>query len=228
MNAGPSGELLEKLNNVGFVCVRTSLEPVVLQSLRDTLFAAGEAGTRCLLDHPLVQTVAIQLRGELTSSGLLPGSAVAVQAIAFDKTPETNWKVPWHQDLMFPIAAGTPAEGFSLPCLKDGISYARPPQEVLESLTAVRLHLDDCDETNGPLRISPVSHQQGIVPSGDIAAQVAKFGEVTCPAREGEVLLMKVLALHASSQASKPGHRRVLHLVYDGGAAGAGPWHRMV
>ena len=217
-----------KLQNDGFLLVRTGLGPALLQSLRDSIFAAGQAGTRCLLDRPLVRTVALQLRGELTSAGLLPGSAVAVQAIAFDKTPETNWKVPWHQDLMFPVAAGTPAEGFSLPCLKDGIPYARPPREVLESLTAVRLHLDDCPESNGPLRLSPGSHQHGILPSGEIAAQVARGGEITCPAREGEALLMKVLALHASSQASMPGHRRVLHLVYYGGAPRAGPWHRMV
>jgi Phytanoyl-CoA dioxygenase (PhyH) len=216
------------LDDVGFVRFGTGLEPAVLQSLRGTLFAAGGAGTRCLLDHPAVRSTAIRLREELTAAGLLPAGAAAVQAIAFDKTPGTNWKVSWHQDLLFPFAEAMTGGGFALPCLKDGIPYARPPLEVLEALTAVRLHLDDCDETNGPLRIAPGSHKNGILESGEIRDHLAKFGEITCPAKEGEVLLMKVLALHASSQATLPGHRRVLHLVYYSGAPMAAPWHRAI
>jgi hypothetical protein len=41
-------------------------------------------------------------------------------------------------------------------------------------------------------------------------------------------LLMKPLLLHASSPATAPKHRRVLHLVFHSGEATAEPWHRAV
>lgn len=138
------------LNDHGFVVEKTALEPGTLDVLRRNLFVAGEAGTRCLLDHPVVREVAI------------------------------------------------------------------------------RLHLDDCDETNGPLRISPGSHKEGILKSTEIPDHLSTHGETTCLAQEGEVLLMNVLALHASSKAVGPKHRRVLHLVYYGGEPLVEKWHREV
>ncbi len=39
---------------------------------------------------------------------------------------------------------------------------------------------------------------------------------------------MRPLLLHASSKASEPGHRRVLHLVYDLGGDPPQAWHRSV
>lgn len=217
-----------KLDDQGFTVTKTLVEPTTLEALLTTIFIAGEAGTRCLLDNPVVRTVAIQLRRELSIQGLLDESSVAVQAIAFDKTPDANWKVTWHQDLMFPFACRTDSDGYNIPCIKDGVNYARPPSEILSAMTAVRLHLDDCDETNGPLRISPGSHKNGIINSSDIAEHLARNGEFTCLANEGEVILMKVLALHASSPASSPKHRRVLHIVYYSGAPTREKWHREV
>jgi ectoine hydroxylase-related dioxygenase (phytanoyl-CoA dioxygenase family) len=199
-----------------------------VEAAREELFRTGEAGTRCLLDYPVVREIVIAVRETLANAGRLPAQAVAIQAIAFDKTPEANWKVTWHQDVMFPFAQPVRAEGFTLPSRKDGVDYARPPRAVLESLLAVRIHLDDCDETNGPLRVSPGTHQRGIIRSADIAATVARHGETACLARSGDALLMKPLLLHASSPASVPKHRRVLHVVYHSGAALPEPWHRAV
>jgi hypothetical protein len=140
--------------------------------LRDSIFIAQGPGHRCLLDQPIVQKVAIALRTELIQFGVLSKTAVAVQAISFDKTPNTNWKVTWYQDLMFPFAGPVTAKGFDLPVIKEGIDYARPPQSVLEELLAVRLHLDDCDETNGPLRVSPGSHRHGVLKSTELTGMI--------------------------------------------------------
>lgn len=216
------------LHNQGFTLVSTHLSPDTLHVLRETLFKEGEVGKRCLLDVPMVQQVATDLREELSASGFLPETAVAIQAIAFDKTPSANWKVTWHQDLMFPFAAPVTSEGFGLPSRKEGIDYARPPRAILEELLAIRLHLDECDETNGPLRVSPGSHCNGIVNSSDIPGHLSRHGEFTCLAKEGEALLMKPLILHASSQATEPKHRRVLHLVYHSGNTMPEQWHRSV
>jgi len=200
----------------------------MLDGLRDSVFDSKAAGTRCLLSHPLVREAARLLLARLISSGHLAENAVTIQAIAFDKTATTNWKVAWHQDLMFPFARRVGNDGFDLPSVKDGVDYARPPRTALEHLLAARLHLDDCGMSNGPLRISPGTHRLGIVPASQIANIVAGHGEVNGLARKGDVLLMRPLALHASSQATAPGHRRVLHYVFHSGTPVAEPWHRTV
>ena len=212
----------------GWELLRTRLTKDDLDSLRRSIFYSGGPGQRCLLDHPLVKLTATTLRAELIEAKVLPERSVAIQAIAFDKSPASNWKVTWHQDVMFPFARPATASGYDLVSIKEGIDYARPPQTVLDEMLAVRLHLDDCDETNGPLRVAPGSHREGVFKSTDISAAVERFGDVTCLARTGEVVAMKPLLLHASSRASAPKHRRVLHLVYHSGEAITEPWHRSV
>lgn len=219
---------LEQLRVDGWALVSASVAPSALQELRDTIFAAGSAGTRCLLDLPEVRSVAVILKEELVAAELLPAASVAVQAIAFDKTPDTNWKVAWHQDLMFPFARPVTTQGYDLPSLKDGVDFARPPLPVLEEMLAVRLHLDDCGATNGPLRICPGTHTRGLIPSRECGPRAAEDGEIACLAKEGEALLMRPLLLHASSQARAPSHRRVLHFVYHSGTPLPEEWHRRI
>lgn len=218
----------EQLRADGWALVSTSVTPESLHELKEAIFLEGSAGKRCLLDQAAVRGIALDLKHELIASGILPPSSVAIQAIAFDKTPGMNWKVAWHQDLMFPFARAVTAAGYELPSRKGEVDFARPPLSVLEDLLAVRLHLDDCDETNGPLRVCPGTHTRGFIPSGDCSQLVTKEGEHTCLAKEGEALLMRPLLLHASSQAIHPKHRRVLHLVYHSGARIAEEWHRKV
>lgn len=216
------------LGEHGFTTLRSTIPEIRLADLRDSLFAESSAGERCLLDQPAVRETAELIKEQLMESGHLPSGAVAIQAIAFNKTATTNWKVAWHQDLMFPFAERVSSPGFELPSIKQDVHYARPPSKVLGELLAVRLHLDDCEETNGPLRISPGTHLFGIHPTKEISALVARHGEETCLASSGDILLMHPLTLHASSQATVPGHRRVLHLVYHTGTPIPETWHRAV
>ena len=217
---------MSNLIEQGCAIVPSGLPRDLLASLCDTLFASDVAGSRCLLDQPCVRQTAIRLRTVLISSGVLSHKATAIQAIAFDKTAAINWKVTWHQDLMFPLAHSATSPGYDLPAKKDAIDYARPPRAVLEALLAVRLHLDDCDASNGPLRVSPGSHRGGVRKSPELTELARRFGELPCIARTGDILLMKPLLLHASSLATNPRHRRVLHLVYYDGPPPAEPWHR--
>ena len=76
------------------------------------------------------------------------------------------------------------------------------------------LHLDDCDESNGPLRVIPGSHGQGILSSEQIARHRQETAEVVCTVPAGGALVMAPLLLHASSRARSPSHRRVLHLEF--------------
>jgi ectoine hydroxylase-related dioxygenase (phytanoyl-CoA dioxygenase family) len=216
------------LSENGFAILPGSVSEATLSTLRDTLFFREAAGERCLLDQPAVRDAAVVLKHQLIKSGHLPPESVAIQAIAFNKTATTNWKVAWHQDVMFPFARRVSSPGFDLPSVKQDVHYARPPVYVIENLLAVRLHLDDCDGTNGPLRVSPGTHRSGIHPTEGIAHLVSLHGEESCLAKTGEILLMRPLTLHTSSQATEPKHRRILHLVYHSGTAIPEKWHRAV
>ncbi|QJE97787.1 phytanoyl-CoA dioxygenase family protein [Luteolibacter luteus] len=218
----------EQLEEEGWALVSTGVSPEIRAELRDSIFIQEKAGTRCLLDVPAVREVACQLKNELAAAKLLSSGAIAIQAIAFDKTPDTNWKVAWHQDLMFPTAEAATASGYDLPVKKAGIHYARPPLQVVEDLLAVRLHLDVCGTTNGPLRICPGSHRHGFIPSPDCTGWVTARQEKLALAAEGEAILMRPLLLHASSQATVPAYRRVLHLVYHSGEPVREAWHRSI
>lgn len=218
--------MISNLRHSGIAMVPTGVPAAVRAELREALFRPGQAGTRCLLDVPAVRRVALSLKAELVGAGHLPAGAVAIQALAFDKTAATNWKVAWHQDLMFPFARPASDPAYSLPCRKDGVDFARPPRALLEELLAVRLHLDACDEANGPLRVVPGSHLGGVLSPADVAGKVDGGGTTTCLAAEGEALLMRPLLLHASSRAREPRHRRVLHLVFHPGEPTSEPWHR--
>jgi ectoine hydroxylase-related dioxygenase (phytanoyl-CoA dioxygenase family) len=141
-------------------------------------------------------------------------NAIAVNATLFDKAIGRNWKVPFHQDVTIRVKERKPVEGFETWWGKDGVPHVWPNAGVLEKMIAVRIHLDDCDEDNGPLRVIPRSHSSGILNATDIERIRCETNERVCPVSAGDLLLMRPLLLHASSTATTPRRRRVLHLEY--------------
>ena len=220
--------MIEKLHQSGFAVGNPELPASSLDELCSTAFDGGGPGSRCLLGVPSVRSAAVRLYDWLIRSGAIETRGVAVQAIAFDKRDGTNWKVTWHQDLLFPFAERVREAGFELQCVKAGVHYARPPRTILEGMLAVRVHLDDCDENNGPLRVAPGSHLEGVIPSNMIGDRVHALGDVTVCAKRGETILMRPLTLHASSKAAVPRHRRVLHFVFSNQTLPAALWHSSV
>ncbi len=61
-----------------------------------------------------------------------------VRSIFFDKTPEANWLVPWHQDLSIAVKQRVDLPGYGPWSTKDGVPHVQPPVEILESMIAVR------------------------------------------------------------------------------------------
>jgi hypothetical protein len=141
-------------------------------------------------------------------------SVFAVRAIFFDKTEESNWSVPWHQDLAIAVAERIDAPGFGSWSLKDGVVHVHPPQEVLESMVTLRLHLDDCDSQNGALRVLPGSHCCGKLGPSEISEWTQTHKTVMCQIPKGGALLMRPLLLHSSLRSENPTHRRVLHVEF--------------
>jgi hypothetical protein len=159
---------------------------------------------------PLLDTPALR---ELLGA-LFPAGGHLTKAIYFDKPAGSNWLVAWHQDLMINVnrrAAELP--GFGPWTAKAGWVAVQPPVQVLENTVTIRLHLDDCDATNGALKVVPGSHLGGVVPAETIAAHTATA--TVCAVPVGGAMLMKPLLLHASNRSTSSRPRRVIHLEFS-------------
>jgi len=156
----------------------------------------------------------------------LNGDAFPVRALFFDKVPDANWKVPWHQDITIAVRERIDTLGFSGWSEKDGVPHVHPPEHVLNEMLSLRIHLDDCGQDNGPLRVLPGTHNKGVLGSEGIEFHKLQNAEVICNAKAGDVLAMRPLLLHASSPAKSPSHRRVIHIEYACSPLPAGlNWH---
>jgi hypothetical protein len=152
---------------------------------------------------------------ELAEATLGPGAFV-VRGLYFDKTLSTNWNLPWHQDLTIAVRARRDVAGFGPWTLKAGIPHVHAPADFLEQMVTLRLHLDDCGEQSGPMRVLPGSHTNGKLDAGAVACWSARAGEVAvdCVVPAGGAVIMRPLLLHASASGTREGHRRVIHLEY--------------
>lgn len=136
------------------------------------------------------------------------------KAIFFDKTPDANWYVTWHQDTVINVKHKVETEGFTGWTHKEGVFGVSPPEEILKNTVAVRIHLDDTNEQNGALRVVPGSHNKKLNAS---EVQIISQNSIplVCDVEAGGVHIMKPLVLHASSKATSQKHRRVLHLEFN-------------
>ena len=201
---------------MGYAIVEDVLDSAAVDGLVEVtaeLASRGRGGARNLLDGAEFRALAAspELRGLVEP--VLGSSCFAVRALYFDKTPASNWKVPWHQDLTIAVRERVEgAAGYGAWSVKAGVPHVEPPVEVLTRMLAVRIHLDDCRLENGPLRVKPGSHRLG-----RLASNERIDGDMSCCVRRGGVILMRPLLLHASSAAGSPAHRRVIHIEYAAG-----------
>ena len=172
-------------------------------------------GVRNLLrTNPRVSQLATSAKLVSLLKSVAGSSAFPVRAIFFDKNPEANWVVPWHQDLAIAVAERIETPGFSGWSVKDEALHVHPPREILESMVTVRLHLDDCYANNGSLKILPGTHRQGKLGAAEISKWTTNGEPFVCELLKGDALLLRPLLLHASARAENPRHRRVLHIEY--------------
>ena len=203
-----------KVEPDGFDVVPRVIEAEELGELLAVLGPVSGAGRRGLLN---LQAVAALAR----SPGLLdlvrphlPTEPFPVRTIYFDKSSDTNWLVPWHQDLTLALRKRAEMPGFGPWSIKDGIPHVQPPVELLQHMLTVRLHLDDADDSNGALRVLPGSHRMGRLSVERIQELRSQQAEVLCAVSAGDAMLMRPLLLHASSRSTTTRHRRVLHIEY--------------
>jgi len=146
---------------------------------------------------------------------LLGGAGRPVRAVLFDKSPNRNWALGWHQDRTIAVCRRVDTPGFTDWTVKHGLAHAVPPFAILESMLTARIHLDPVGPDNAPLLVAPGSHRLGRVAEPDIALAVAKCGETSCRAKAGDLWLYATPILHASDRARQPARRRVLQILYS-------------
>jgi hypothetical protein len=193
----------------------------VLRSSLQALEAAIEglptdgAGVRLRGIQTLRPLLALDGAIGVLASSILRRGARPVRAILFNKSPETNWSLGWHQDRTICVQEKRDVLGFGPWTIKAGMHHVAPPIEILARMVTLRAHLDDVPTTNAPLLIAPGSHLVGRIPESDIDEVVRRYGTMTCIAEKGDVWLYSTPILHASEAASMPKSRRVLQVDYS-------------
>ena len=189
------------------------LIPLVV-SLADLAPQRTRAGVRHVLGHPAVKVIAYDPRLLGMAKEILGTSALPFRATLFDKSPDSNWLITWHQDTALPLVEKRETPGWGSWSLKDDVIYAHAPASTLEQVVALRLHLDDSTHDNGPLRVLPGTHQMGVLSDEQVEGEIAKRQPVECLVARGSIVVMRPLVIHASSKSQSPIPRRVLHVEY--------------
>lgn len=135
---------------------------------------------------------------------ILGEGAFAVRAVFFDKVPGANWSLFWHQDNVIAVNQRLDLPGFTGWSNKAGVWQVQPPVAILSRMVAVRIHLDDCGSTNGPLRVLPGSHRHGWL-DNDLAEWKARVAEVVCLVGAGGVVSMCPLTYTLPPLPRRPG-----------------------
>jgi hypothetical protein len=190
--------LWSEVNELGFTLVREAVTSETLSALMQETERLSSSnpdhshGLRGLLTlSPKICSEAGRFFGlPLELEGARP-----LRAILFDKRPDANWRIGWHQD------TNLKENGASLVSNDD-----------LGKVFTLRLHLDPTPTTNGALRCLPGSHKWGR--QADFRRSQSDAAEHVIEAMPGDILVMRPLLFHASSPATQPARRRVIHVDY--------------
>jgi ectoine hydroxylase-related dioxygenase (phytanoyl-CoA dioxygenase family) len=172
------------------------------------------AGARHLMSHPFVARIANDERVRGIAAAVLGPGALPYRATLFDKSAESNWSVVWHQDTALPLETRREAVGWGPWSTKGGIHYAHAPTAALVRVIAIRVHLDDCVATNGPLRVIPGSHRLGVLCDEEVLEVAHASEPKECLVARGGILTMRPLVIHSSSRVKSRAQRRVFHIEY--------------
>lgn len=140
--------------------------------------------------------------------------AVVIRSLYFDKPPNANWMVNWHQDLTVELKDKKETAGFKNWRVLPKRTTAQPPLNVLEQMFTIRIHLDDCLKTNGALNVVKGTHKEGIIPIKEGLDNWVGNREV-CEIQKGGVLIMRPLVLHASKRTENNQNRRIVHIEFS-------------
>lgn len=204
------------LDSRGFAIADVALTPEQCDHIAASLPAVtgGRGGVRGLITHPTVlQLLGHQQLGACLWS-IVGRELVALKATLFDRTPEANWRLQWHQDREIAIRERMHVAGYGPWSTKAGVPHVEPPDSVLQQMLAVRIYLDDSGPENGPLAVIPGSHDRGKLSEPDLERLVASSTPVDVHARKGSLVVMRPLLVHCSRPWRSGEHQRVIHVEF--------------
>lgn len=193
--------------------------PSLLEELGRAGLPRSRAGVRHAMRNDSIAGLARDARMMEIAKQILGAGAIAFRATLFEKLPDSNWLVAWHQDTALPLRERRDIPGWGPWSVKDGVHYAHAPARALEQIVALRVHLDDSTADNGPLRVLPGTHTQGVLTDDEVHALAEGVAAVDCLMPLGGVVAMRPLVIHASSKSRIETPRRVLHIEYSASAA---------
>jgi ectoine hydroxylase-related dioxygenase (phytanoyl-CoA dioxygenase family) len=209
----------DQLNKLGFAILPGIFGSGEIASVRADLgqcsLPRSRAGIRHLLGDKTIAQVANDPRLLAIAQEILGPDARPFHATLFGKSPAANWLVVWHQDTALPLEQKAEATGWGPWSTKQGVIYAHAPATALEQVLALRVHLDASTLDNGPLRILPGTHNQGVLTDDAIHEIAERVSASDCKVESGGVLAMRPLTVHASSKSRTDAPRRVLHIEYS-------------
>lgn len=176
----------------------------------------GRPGKRLLVDPDLAALLAADGVVGRVAASLIGPNILPVRAVLFDKSPDANWIVAWHQDRTICVRERHETPGFGPWSIKDRVLHVAPPIDVLEEMVTLRLHLDAVDPDNAPLVVAKGSHRFGYVPADIAAARAAECPMLVCEAVPGDVWAYSTPILHMSARSFGDRRRRVLQVDYAG------------
>ncbi len=198
----------------GRLWIRGALSESELSYFDESLNSVLAPGNRLARSDALLRATGETSRLSYLVRGFTK-DAKPVRFVAFNKTPDTNWSLPWHQDRVIAVREKSEVEGFSNWSRKTGIWHCEPPLNILEKMIFVRVYLDSTDEKSGCLEIALGSHKYGKVLSKNTERIVSALPHELCVAKRGDVLLVKALTVHRSALSHSISTRRVIRIDYS-------------
>ena len=197
---------VQRFSTEGYVVIDGLLKADEIEHIDHELETSPSdcAGDRRFLDREWCRQLAHVIRLRLLKRRLLYLATQPVLCTYFNKDADTNWGVNLHRDLHVPLYERIEHPRWGNWSEKQGIPHAQAPRELLASMLAVRVSIDDCDTGDGALCVVPGSHATADVDNA----------RVECIGPRGHAVVMSPLLLHTSMKSESGLPRRVLHFVY--------------
>ena len=186
----------------------------IREAVRQADVVRTRAGARHILSVPAVRELASHPALVQLATAFIGARPIPFRATLFDKSEHSNWLVTWHQDMALPVVRRVDDPSWGPWSTKGGVLHAIAPVAALETIVALRVHLDNSTRNNGPLRVLPGTHAHGVLNRAGIMSLVDTITPVDCVSSAGGVVAMRPLLVHSSSKARDVEPRRVLHIEY--------------
>ena len=203
----------EQISRRGFACIEDCLSTELIDELRIAIERALQEhhGNESVRDRggvfairnvtevvPQLKQLARHPNVARLIRPILGNHALLVRGLLFNKSPDANWGIFWHQDLSIAVQQREDVPGFSPWSVKAGVQHVQPPPEILNRMLTLRLHLDDCPAENGALRVLPGSHSGRRLSLAEAEQLQQTQPSLTCAVRAGGAVAMRPLILHSS------------------------------